>query len=367
MDSARRFVGRVFHSDDRKTRRDQQPPDIQQPRGEHGEQPNNQQSQMPGRSAGKGSVRSTLRSLSPFIKKPRSGPEATAPSHARPPSQADTVGGGTMAPTSRRIDIVTSSKSLIPPGQDPVLSSGESQHSPGTPTHPPPGLGGDDTVPHIHCSPPPLETASAGNPGVSATVIPASNLPDIATTTIAPGNPSSQTPGPVSIPASDPQLSTVPQTNNSPSTAPPSITPHLWQKAVELAQESLTKYKLPSLELSSLQSQSAAENIQSLVAELEIAHKENKDRQWRYKDRQGNEVVLVERLGEILKNVDKYAKIVDTAIQNHPDITSLVWAGARTILQVCHIICNGLPEGSSPLLSSRLRSIMLKRWNVLKE
>jgi hypothetical protein len=127
---------------------------------------------------------------------------------------------------------------------------------------------------------------------------------------------------------------------------PPSISSHLWQKALEIAQESLAKYQLPSLELGSLQSQSAAENMKSLVAELGAAHQEKKDRQWRYKDRDGNEVVWVERLGKILKSVDKYAKIVDTAIQHHPDITSLVWAGARAILQVCH----GLSEGRNSLI-----------------
>jgi len=128
---------------------------------------------------------------------------------------------------------------------------------------------------------------------------------------------------------------------NSLSTAPLSISSHLWQKTLQISQESIAKYQLPSLELGSLRSQSAAENIQALVAEVEIAHRESKDRQWRYKDRQGNEVVWVERLGNIVKSVDKYAKIVDTAIQHHPDITSLVWAGARTMLQVCHVLLGG--------------------------
>jgi len=72
---------------------------------------------------------------------------------------------------------------------------------------------------------------------------------------------------------------------------PPSISSHLWQKALEIAQESLAKYQLPSVELGSLQSQSASENMKSLVAELGAAHQEKKDRQWRYKDRDGNEVV----------------------------------------------------------------------------
>ncbi|KAF8421789.1 hypothetical protein EV426DRAFT_188790 [Tirmania nivea] len=146
-----------------------------------------------------------------------------------------------------------------------------------------------------------------------------------------------------SIPVSEPQTSsTQPQavgytncisnTKNDP--VSPSIFAQIWQKALEIALESLAKYELPSLEIGSFQSQCAMENIQSLLAELDAAHREHKNRQWRYKDRRGNEVVWMERIGKILKSVDKYAKIVDTAIQHHPDVTSLVWAGARTILQV---------------------------------
>jgi len=110
-----------------------------------------------------------------------------------------------------------------------------------------------------------------------------------------------------------------------------------------IAQESLAKYKLPPLERGNLPLQSALENIQSLV-ELETAHRVNRNRQWLYKDWQGNEVFWVERLWEILKSVNKYTSIVDTAIQPHPDIASLVWAGAKTILQVSHIICYCLSE-----------------------
>jgi len=339
MSGAKRFVGRVFHSGGRK------------PGGDHGQQTDNQQPQMQERGSGKGSVRSTLRSLSPFTKTPRSDAEAAVTGHARPRSQSDTIVSGTLAPVGGRIEIAASTSSLILPGQVSVLSGRESQHPPATPTHPPPdttGLGGNNSAAHEHCSHLPQGTAPGGGPGLSATAIPTSNPPDIVITATASVNPSSQTPGPVSTPSSEPQmLSTVSQANN---TVPHSIGSHLWQKALEIAQESLTRYKLPSLELGNLQSQSAAENIQSLVAELETAHRKNKDRQWRYKDRQGNEVAWVERLGNILKSVDKYAKIVDTAIQHHPDITSLVWAGARTMLQVCH----SLSAGSGSLTFVRL-------------
>lgn len=323
MGGTRRFLDSIFHFNGQKPRRG------------YSQQSNNQPSQSQDRGSSKGSVRSTLRSLSPFPRT-RSDPETTATSHARPRSQSDTaVSGtsGTLAPASGRIDIATSSKSLIPPGQDPVLSNSESQHPPDTPTHPPSdATDRADIMPHVHL-PSPQEAASNGKPEVLATAILALNPPGIVINTIAPIDPSFQTWDPVSASTSDPH--SVSRANHSPGTVPPTISSDLWQRALGIAQESLTKYKLPSLELGSLQSQSATENIQSLVAELETAHRENKDRHWRYKDRDGNEVAWVERLGKILKGVDKYAKIVDTAIQHHPDITSLVWATARTILQVC--------------------------------
>ena len=36
----------------------------------------------------------------------------------------------------------------------------------------------------------------------------------------------------------------------------------------------------------------------------------------------------------ILQHINKYCAIVDIAIQHHPDVTALVWAGARTLIQV---------------------------------
>ena len=42
----------------------------------------------------------------------------------------------------------------------------------------------------------------------------------------------------------------------------------------------------------------------------------------------------------ILQNINKYCAIVDIAIQHHPDITSLVWAGARTLIQVSRTLNN---------------------------
>jgi hypothetical protein len=40
------------------------------------------------------------------------------------------------------------------------------------------------------------------------------------------------------------------------------------------------------------------------------------------------------RIEKVLKVVEKYSAIVNVAIQHHPDITALVWAGVRLIIQV---------------------------------
>jgi len=44
----------------------------------------------------------------------------------------------------------------------------------------------------------------------------------------------------------------------------------------------------------------------------------------------------------ILRSVEECAKMVDVAIQHHPEISALVWAGARFILMVSYIrgCCN---------------------------
>jgi len=41
-----------------------------------------------------------------------------------------------------------------------------------------------------------------------------------------------------------------------------------------------------------------------------------------------------DRWRKILKTIDSYARLVDTAIQHSPAITALVWAGVKTILLV---------------------------------
>ena len=57
-------------------------------------------------------------------------------------------------------------------------------------------------------------------------------------------------------------------------------------------------------------------------------------KRWSYTWR-GKKVIVVERLGKILKSVEKYSKVVDIAVQSNPQVTALVWAAVWAIMRVC--------------------------------
>ena len=107
----------------------------------------------------------------------------------------------------------------------------------------------------------------------------------------------------------------------------------VWAKTLEIAQERLSDKNLPPLDLTNLTSQSAEENIEAVVKALNILQEDDKKKRWHY-TWHGKEVIIVERLGKIFKMVEKYSKVVDTAIQSNPEVTALVWAGVWGILQV---------------------------------
>ncbi|KAF8432508.1 hypothetical protein BGX38DRAFT_1263247 [Terfezia claveryi] len=107
----------------------------------------------------------------------------------------------------------------------------------------------------------------------------------------------------------------------------------VWAKALELAEKKLNDNNLPPLNLTNLTSQSAEENIEAVVKVLNTVQEDDKKKRWSYTWR-GKEVVVVERLGKILKNMEQYTKVVDTAIQSNPQVSALVWAGVRVIMQV---------------------------------
>ena len=107
----------------------------------------------------------------------------------------------------------------------------------------------------------------------------------------------------------------------------------IWDKALEIAQKKLSDYNLPPLDLTNLTSQSAEENIQAVINALNTFQEDNQKKQWSY-TWHGKEVIIVKRVGEILRSMEKYSKIVDTAIQTNPQVSALVWAGILAIMRV---------------------------------
>ena len=138
----------------------------------------------------------------------------------------------------------------------------------------------------------------------------------------------------------------------------------IWEKTLAIANQKLIDKNLPPLDLENLKSQSAEENMQSVIRELETARAKNKTTQWQYSWR-GRKIIVVERLGKILRGVQKYAPIVDTAIQHSPEVTALVWGGARAILQVRTFYWDS--AAMCLYILDRSLSIIWKPLNVLKQ
>jgi len=88
----------------------------------------------------------------------------------------------------------------------------------------------------------------------------------------------------------------------------------VWQRSIQIAQEKLSEKNLPPLSLDDQKSQTANNVINPTIGDLQNTTKTDSERG-----------AGVERLGKILRIVEKYAKIVGTAIQHNPQFSSLVW------------------------------------------
>lgn len=73
--------------------------------------------------------------------------------------------------------------------------------------------------------------------------------------------------------------------------------------------------------------------MEAVVKALHSTQKGVEEKRWTY-TWQGEKVIVVDRWGKILKSMEKYFKVVDVAIQGSPQVSSLLWAGIRAIMQV---------------------------------
>ena len=114
----------------------------------------------------------------------------------------------------------------------------------------------------------------------------------------------------------------------------------VWAKALEITKRKLSDNNLPPLNLTNLTSQSVEENVEAVVKALNMLQEDDKKKRWSYTWR-GKKVIVVEHLGKILKTVEKYLQVVDTAKPRNPEMGALVWACVWAIMQV-RILCTVL-------------------------
>lgn len=135
------------------------------------------------------------------------------------------------------------------------------------------------------------------------------------------------------IPVPTWQVPPTKSTSNLDDVQPSSYSSMVWAKALEIAKKKLSENNLPPLSHADLTSQSAAENIGCVVDILKTLNRDDEKKRRRYTWR-GEEVIVVKRLGKILKGVEKYSGVVGTAIQSNPQVGALVWAGILVIMRV---------------------------------
>jgi hypothetical protein len=75
-------------------------------------------------------------------------------------------------------------------------------------------------------------------------------------------------------------------------------------------------------------------NIYSVLDAASKARTERDENKWRYTKSNGEVIILRERFDKIIEGFTKYADSISIAIQHQPEVTSLVWAGARFLVQV---------------------------------
>ena len=60
-------------------------------------------------------------------------------------------------------------------------------------------------------------------------------------------------------------------------------------------------------------------------------------KRWQYTRKSGEKVIFVDLFGKIIKWIDLFKQVGDTAVQYDPVHAALPWAGVRFLLQGCSI------------------------------
>lgn len=74
--------------------------------------------------------------------------------------------------------------------------------------------------------------------------------------------------------------------------------------------------------------------LRAIADETEKQKKACQDKQWKYKNRKGEEVLVRDSVNSLLLNIKQYTSIADLVVQPLPSVVSLAWGGFKILLQV---------------------------------
>lgn len=84
---------------------------------------------------------------------------------------------------------------------------------------------------------------------------------------------------------------------------------------------------------SATQDQNALEILRVFPRESEKKEKECQNKQWKYIDGRGQEVLVRDRMYTLLLNMSKYTAVADLVVQSLPSVVSLAWGDFKIHLQ----------------------------------
>lgn len=76
--------------------------------------------------------------------------------------------------------------------------------------------------------------------------------------------------------------------------------------------------------------------VECLLNDVKLLKKKVDSKRFSRKNDEGEDVFIADK---IFAQLNKYAKIGDIALQHHPDVVALVWAGFRLLLNVRRLFC----------------------------
>jgi hypothetical protein len=109
-----------------------------------------------------------------------------------------------------------------------------------------------------------------------------------------------------------------------------------WKLAYQIAITQLDEEEKKEIDLGTC-------TVHSVLEAADKARAEREDNKWRYRKKNGEVIVLRDGFDKIIEGFSKYADTLNTALRHQPEAASLVWASARSLVQVNAVISSEIP------------------------